>query len=121
MDDLVKFDRIGSTSASPALPAHATELRRFSREKLCAQGSMRFGGRGYTVAMENLSEQGCQFWVPRKAGLPKGTSIALYIEKMGPFPATVRWAREGWVGVEFDQPLYGPVLRHIQDHFDQSE
>ena len=32
---------------------------------------------------------------------------------MGPFAATVRWNREQYVGVEFDQPIYGPVLEHI--------
>ncbi len=121
MDDFVKFDRIDPAATLIPLPANAAELRRFAREKLSAQGSMRFGGRGYAVAMENLSEQGCQFWLPRKQGLPKGASIALFIEKMGPFAATVRWARDGWVGVEFDLPVYPPVLRHIRDHLDRSE
>lgn len=71
--------------------------------------------------MENLSEQGCQFHLPRREGLPKGATIALYIEKMGPFPATVRWAREGWIGVEFEVPVYPPVLRYIRDHLDRAE
>lgn len=103
------------------LPDQAAELRRFQRQKLTAAGSLRFGGRSYTIAMENLSEQGCQFWLPRKLGLPKGATIALYIEKIGPFPALVRWSHDGWVGVEFELPVYPPVLVHIRSHLDRSE
>ena len=106
---------------SKALPSGAVELRRFERHPLAAKGSMRFGGRGFKVEMENLSEQGCQFWLPRKAGLPVGTTIQLYIEALGPFPARVRWSREGYIGVEFDLPVYPPVLRHIREHLDRAE
>lgn len=101
-------------------PGKQAELRRYARKPLAAEGSMRFGGHGYNVTMEDLSEQGCQFWLPRKNGLPKGSVIALYIEKVGPFAATVRWSREGWVGVEFDLPVYPPVLKHIREHLDRS-
>ena len=107
-------------ASMPPLPEGAAELRRYSRSPLVAKGSMRFGGRGFKVDMEDLSEQGCQFWLPRKAGLPAGATISLYIETLGPFSARVRWAREGYVGVEFDLPVYGPVLNHIRDHIDRS-
>lgn len=115
----MKFDPIDPSAGTPAELAGAADLRRFAREKLTAQGSMRFGGRGFKVAMENLSEQGCQFWLPRQEGLPKGASIQLYIESIGPFAATVRWAREGWIGVEFELPVYPPVLNYIRGQFDR--
>lgn len=105
----------GSAAAMTGAKAPKTslELRRFLRRKLSASGSLRFGGQGYRVRVEDISEQGCQFWIPRRHGLPLGTSIALYIEEVGPFPATVRWSRDGWIGIQFDFPVYPPVLAHM--------
>ena len=111
------------TSAPPSprkphvgeLPDGARDLRRFLRKRVEARGTTRFNGRGYRVKIEDLSEQGCQFWIPRSAGLPLRSAISLYIDTLGPFDATVRWSRDGWIGVEFDFPVYGPVLRHMHD------
>ena len=119
MEELLKHNLADFVAATTSLPDDAVELRRFLREKLRADGSMRYGGHGYPVTMEDLSEQGCQFRLPRRGGLPKGAAISLYIEKIGPFSATVRWARDGWIGVEFDIPVYPPVLRYIHDHLDR--
>lgn len=91
------------------------DLRQFLRRKVSAAGSLRYGGRGYRVRVENISERGCQFWIPRRMGLPLGKGIALYIEDVGPFPATVRWSRDGWIGVEFVLPVYTPVLDHLSE------
>ena len=30
-------------------------------------------------------------------------------------PATVRWSRDGWIGIEFDLPVYAPVLDHLSE------
>ena len=101
--------------AEPAsLPDGVRELRRFLREKIKAYGWMRFGGSSYRVQLEDLSEQGCQFWIPRKRGLPERSEITLYIDSLGPFSASVRWSREGWIGAEFDLPVYPPVLNHMR-------
>ena len=107
--------------AHAELPQGMSDLRRVSRVKIQASGSVRFGGRGYRVALTNLSEQGCQFWIPRVAGIPPRSTVSLYIESLGPFKATVRWARDGWIGVEFDMPVYPPVLRYIHQHLDSSD
>lgn len=98
-----------------AMPDGARELRRYLRDKIRASGTTRFNGRGYRVEFEDLSEQGCQFWIPRSAGLPVRSAISLYIDALGPFEATVRWSRDGWIGVEFDLPVYPPVLRHMRE------
>ena len=103
------------------LPKGARDLRRASRRKITATGSVRVGGRGYRVALTNLSDQGCQFWIPRMAGIPLRSTVSLYIEKLGPFKATVRWSRDGWIGVQFDMPVYQPILRHIHQHLDNSD
>ncbi len=104
-------------SQSPA--STVAELRRFIRRNINAKGSIRHGRRRHQVRLEDLSEQGCQFWLPLRAGLPKGAVITLYIETMGPFQATVRWYRDGWAGIEFDFPVYVPVLEHIHETFDR--
>lgn len=96
------------------LPDGARELRRFLRHRIKAEGSTRFNGRTYRVTLEDLSEQGCQFRVPWGTGFPARTTIALRIGELGPFQATVRWCRMGWIGVEFDLPVYGPVLDHMR-------
>lgn len=105
-------DLAASLANGTATPT-AHDLRSFLRRKLSASGSVRHGGKGYRVRVENISEWGCQFWIPRRTGLPLGTVIALYIEDVGPFPATVRWSRDGWIGIQFDLPVYGPVLDHL--------
>lgn len=97
-----------------AIPEGARDFRRFLRTRIAARGSMRFKGRGYELKLEDLSEQGCQFWIARSAGLPVRSTISLYIDTLGPFNATVRWSKDGWIGVEFDLPVYPPVLRHIR-------
>ena len=101
--------------AKRALPDGAKELRRFLRQKITAVGTTRFGGWKYNVTFEDLSEQGCQFWIPRHTGLPIRSRISLYIDTLGPFEATVRWSRQGWIGVEFDLPVYQPVLDHMRE------
>ncbi len=95
------------------LPNGARDLRRFDRQRISARGTTRFGGRSYALTLDNLSEQGCQFRIPRGTGLPTGTTLSLTIDTLGPFKATVRWSREGEVGVEFDFPVYPPVLQHM--------
>ena len=106
---------LAASLADGTAKATHLDLRQFLRRKVSAEGSLRYGGRGYRVRVDNISERGCQFWIPRRAGLPLGKSIALYIEGVGPFPATVRWSRDGWIGIEFDLPVYAPVLDHLSE------
>ena len=118
----MKIDAEKLHEAKPSrLPDGARELRRFLRKRIKAYGSVRFNGSRYRVQLEDLSEQGCQFWIPRKAGLPERSEITLYIESLGPFNAAVRWSREGWIGVEFDFPVYPPVLNHMCETLGPSE
>ena len=82
------------------------------RHSVTIYGRFRYNGRAYDVPLQDLSETGCRFY-DRHGSLQKDTQILLKIAGMGPFAATVRWNREQYVGVEFDQPIYGPVLEHI--------
>lgn len=65
------------------------------------------------VILKDLSATGCRFY-DRFSGLTANTTIQLRIDQLGPFPAAVRWNEAGYIGVEFDRPLYGPVFDHIR-------
>lgn len=91
----------------------AGDNKRFRpRHDVTVYGRFRFHGRAYDVPLKDLSETGCRFY-DRHGSLQPDTAIALRIAGIGPFPATVRWRRDGYVGVEFDEALYAPVLDHI--------
>ena len=96
------------------LPNGARELRRFLRHRVEADGFTRFKGRSFHLKLKDLSEQGCQFRLPWSANLTPRSTLNLRIGELGPFPATVRWCRDNWIGVEFDVPVYGPVLEHMK-------
>lgn len=82
------------------------------RHSVTIYGKFRYNGRAYDVPLQDLSETGCRFF-DRNGSLEKDTQIRLTIGGMGPFDATVRWNRQQYVGVEFDRPIYGPILEHI--------
>ncbi|ANY20496.1 PilZ domain protein [Tsuneonella dongtanensis] len=65
------------------------------------------------VPIKDLSETGCRFYDKFSSLLPD-MQISLRIETLGPFPATVRWQEDGYVGVEFEHRLYGPTFDHIR-------
>lgn len=65
------------------------------------------------VPIKDLSETGCKFY-DKFSSLLRGDTISLRIETLGPFEARVRWQEDGYVGVEFDTKLYGPMFDHIR-------
>lgn len=91
-----------------------TEERQSDRHPLEVWGHYRTpaGGRR-DVPLKDLSENGCRFFDKFSSLLP-GAEITLRIETLGPFPATVRWQEDGYVGVEFAHRLYGPTFDHIR-------
>lgn len=118
----MKFEPIDTAKAAKAaLPPGMCELRRFLRREIKAKGSVRYMRRRYQVEIENLSEQGCQLRMSGRSGIVPGESVTLSIETLGPFEAIVRWHNEGWTGIEFDLPVYPPVLDHIHTHFDRRD
>lgn len=64
------------------------------------------------VWITDLSTRGCQF--KSRLGLAKpGQRITLQPEGLGVLPATVRWARDGTYGVEFECPMHPSVVEHL--------
>lgn len=67
----------------------------------------------HNVAITDLSEGGCCA-IDRGASLPEGTAVTIRVGRLDPIDATVRWARAGEIGLEFQRPIYGPVFDHIR-------
>ncbi|QDM40106.1 PilZ domain-containing protein [Altererythrobacter sp. TH136] len=90
------------------------EERRDDRHDIEVWGHYRTpNGLKRDVPVKDLSETGCRFFDKFSSLLP-GAEITLRIESLGPFQATVRWQEAGYVGVEFQNRLYGPMFDHIR-------
>ena len=68
------------------------------------------------VSVGDLSARGCRI-LTRDEGITVGTSVFVRLNELAPLRATVRWRGEGSAGLEFDHPLYIPVLDHLLNHW----
>lgn len=66
------------------------------------------------VTMLDVSETGARFY-DRRSILRPDMAITVRIDNLGPFDAHVRWVRDDVVGVQFANPVYGPVFDYIRD------
>jgi hypothetical protein len=66
------------------------------------------------VQILDLSESGCRFF-DKFSGLAPNQQINLKIGELSSFRVTVRWSDGGYVGAEFERPLYGPIFDHIRE------
>ncbi|MFN3509953.1 PilZ domain-containing protein [Tsuneonella troitsensis] len=91
-----------------------TDARITDRHPLEVWGSYKAAtGPRREIPIKDLSETGCRFF-DKFSSLQPGMEITMRIETIGPFVATVRWQDSGYVGVEFQQRLYGPTFDHIR-------
>jgi len=88
------------------------DFRRDERHDIAIYGRFRYAGRNYDVPLLDLSETGARFY-DKYGSLESDTVLNLRIDEMGPFQATVRWRKGDYVGVQFERPLYGPVMDYI--------
>ncbi len=90
------------------------ETRKTPRFEISVQGRYRTGtGVARDVPILEMSEAGCRFY-DRFGRLSPGAEISVRIETIGPIVATVKWSEDHIIGVQFQQPLYGPVFEHIR-------
>lgn len=91
------------------------EDRREERHHIAVEGRYRTGsGVPKDVSVLDISECGCRFF-DKFGNLLPGAQITIRIGPIGPIAATVKWAERQVVGVEFENPIYGPVLDHIRN------
>lgn len=70
-------------------------------------------GRSGQVVITDLSAYGCCVFRSAVA-MSEGLRIMLKPEGLGPIAGIVRWSARGDAGIEFENPLYGPVAEHLQ-------
>ena len=89
------------------------ETRKKKRYSISAEGRYRKGtGVRFNIAIQNLSEHGCQF-ADLVGRIDVGDDITIRIGEIGPIPARVKWIEKRMAGVEFDHPLHPSVLDHV--------
>ncbi len=68
-----------------------------------ATGAMQFRGRGHVVRLVNTSPSGAMVIFSLVPHI--GEKVSLQLLGQGSVSATVRWVRDGRIGVSFDDPL----------------
>lgn len=90
------------------------DRRRAPRYGVEVAGIIRSGTIGEeTVAISNLSIDGCRFSAPRRR-IAAGTVLTMAVGPVGILHARVAWRVGAVHGVRFDQPLHPAVLDHIR-------
>lgn len=90
------------------------DRRRAARYGVEVQGIIRGeGGVERTVAISNLSVEGCRLNAPGRR-LAAGTLLTIGVGPVGLVHARIAWRVGAVHGVSFDQPLHPAVLDHIR-------
>ena len=93
---------------STALTPRKAERKPVALGATCRTASgLRDNGR-----IADISEKGCCL-VTRAMMVKVGARIVVRPEGMEGLPSTVRWIRGNAIGVEFDAPLYLPIVEHL--------
>jgi hypothetical protein len=66
--------------------------------------------------LENISARGCCF-VSTRHFFSTGSQVLLKPNGLNALWGSVRWTNGPRCGVEFEQPLYGPVLQHLIERY----
>ena len=91
------------------------------RKIISVPGKIRTGrGVPHHVAITDLSEGGCRV-IESSSWISEGSNVSIRVGRLDPIYATVRWVKKGELGLEFQQPLYGPVFENIKAILEQSE
>lgn len=91
--------------------------RRSNRQPITLEAGFRGpSGDERHIIVIDLSAEGCR--IDRNGfRLFVGQHLLLRPEAFEPIRATVRWITPAHAGLEFDRPLYGPVVQHLQREF----
>ena len=96
----------GSMSDAPPI------IRASERQKLLMLAQFRRGGQTVRCDVVNLSESGCMLRLNANF-VEVGDTVFIKPEKLETLAGTVRWMKAGWLGVEFHQTVYRPVVDHL--------
>ncbi|MBK6801668.1 PilZ domain-containing protein [Novosphingobium sp.] len=65
-----------------------------------------------TALVTDLTEDGCALWF-RSGYENLGRDITIQPEGMEGWVGRVAWRHDDRIGLQFDRPLYGPVVEHL--------
>ena len=68
------------------------------------------------VVLSDITVEGCCI-LTENIFLRVGERVVIRPETLEGLPAIVRWVFRNQAGVEFEQPLYGPVAEHLQQKY----
>jgi hypothetical protein len=95
----------------------ATNQRRASREGVAIAANCRTAtGRHGDVVIVDLSAMGCRIFA-KSLPLSAGLRLRIRPENFESLAGAVCWVSQGFAGIEFEKPLYGPVAEHLQRSF----
>ena len=100
-----------SDSASTSPPADQIE-RDEARFDVTLTGRMYGAGGSREVTIFDLSTRGCR--VEDNSLARPGALITIKIGTVGPIAGVIRWRRDNFVGIKFENPLYPAVLDNIR-------
>ncbi len=72
-------------------------------------------GNSAELEVLDLSEGGCMV-VYRGCSARVGERVLATLPGLAAQPGKLVWIEDGNAGIAFEQPLYGPVLTHLQQH-----
>ena len=94
-----------------------TEERRSQRLQMAMPARCRtLGGFIDDLVIRDLSAHGCRVFSHALTLRPKG-KVVVRPQGIEGLCGTVRWVRGHEAGIEFDQPLYQPVVEHLHQRF----
>lgn len=97
--------------------AHLPDPRRSERLALAMPARCRtLGGFADDVVIRDIAPHGCRI-VSHALAVRPGAKVVLRPTGLEGLCATVCWVRGHEAGVEFDQPLYLPVVEHLHRRF----
>lgn len=93
-------------------PSGVGDKRSNDRIRLSLMGELRWGTNPWgRVMLEDLSTGGFRAqWRPM---CPVGTAVSVKLAGLSPLRATLRWKNNDYIGCEFDNPLYPPLVDHL--------
>ena len=82
------------------------------RYEVTISGKIYGGGHSREVTIFDLSTHGCRI---QDASYAKpGTHVSIKMGSIGPVAAIVRWRRDNFIGLKFENALYPSILEHIK-------
>ena len=87
-------------------------IRANNRQKLAAAARLRRAGQMAPCEVVNMSETGCKLKVVANF-VAVGDRVSIKPEGLEAITGPVRWKDDGWLGVEFHNSIYPPVVDHL--------